>query len=258
MFVDPQGISSHSHIRQDIRFLMGLLADVIREQEGEDLVVKIEQIRSLAKEIRVEHNPLIIETQKKMINSLTLTESYQVARAFTIYFQLVNIAEEVQRIRRLRDYDRSDDVLQDMSLRKLFKDLMEQDFTPKEIAAFLSESQIEPVLTAHPTEAKRRTVLDHLFYISGQLIQLNRPDLTYTEQDVLTKRVKETLEILWQTSEVRGRKVEVLDEVDQTMYYFDRTIIEVVANIHDKIYREFFRLGAPLAHRDIKPFLRFG
>ena len=257
MFVDPQGISSQSHIRKDIRFLMDLLAEIIREQEGEDLLLKVEQIRTLAKEVRLNHNPLVIASQKKLIDSLTLTEAYQIARVYTVYFQLVNIAEEVQRIRRLRDYDRSDDVLQDMSLRQVFKELLEQKISPKQITDFLSQSEIEPVLTAHPTEAKRRTVLDHLFFLSAQLIAINRPDLTFTEEDEFTKRIKETLEILWQTSEVRNRKVEVLDEVDQTMYYFDRTIIALVANIHDKIYRSFFRLGVPLP-RDIKPFLRFG
>ena len=236
---------------------MGLLAEVIREQEGEKLVLKIEQIRTLAKEIRGNSNPLLIESQKKLINSLTLVEAYQVARAFTIYFQLVNIAEEVQRIRRLRDYDRSDDALQEMSLRKLFKDLTDDGITPKEIAACLSESDIQPVLTAHPTEAKRRTVLEHLFFISQQLIQINRPDLTHSEHDDAVSRIKETLEILWQTSEVRNRKVEVLDEVDQTLFYFDRTIIAMVANIHDRIYREFERLNADIP-RTIKPFLHFG
>ncbi len=133
---DSQGISSQSHIRQDIRFLMGLLSEVVREQEGEELLLKVEQIRTLAKEIRINQNPLLVESQKKLINSLSPTEAYQVARTFTIYFQLVNIAEEIQRIRRLRDYDRSDDVLQDMSLRKLFKDLIDQDIAPKDIAAF--------------------------------------------------------------------------------------------------------------------------
>ncbi len=257
MFTDFHGISSHAHIRQDVKFLMGLLAEVIREQEGEELLLKIEQIRTLAKEIRHSHNPLLVESQKKLIASLSLTESYHVARSFTIYFQLVNIAEEVQRIRRLRDYDKRDDVLQDMSLRQLFKDLMDDGFTPKEITDFLSQSDIQPVLTAHPTEAKRRTVLDHLFYISGNLIQLNRSDLTYSEKDYMTKRIKETLEILWQTSEVRSRKVEVLDEVDQTLYYFDRTIIMLIANMHDKIYREFHRLGVEI-DEDLKPFLHFG
>lgn len=257
MFLDPQGISSHSHIRQDIRLLTGLLAEVIKEQEGEDLLQKIEQIRSVAREIRNNHNPLIIESQKKLIASLTLTQAYQVARAFTIYFQLLNIAEEVQRIRRLRDYDRSDEHLQDMSLRKLFKDLTEEGYKPKEILEFLSQCDIQPVLTAHPTEAKRRTVLDHLFFISGQLIQLNRPDLTFSEKEILTSRIKETLEILWQTSEVRSRKVEVLDEVDQTLYYFDRTIISLVANIHDRIYMELARLGIEVP-RTVRPFIHFG
>jgi phosphoenolpyruvate carboxylase len=257
MFVDSHGISSQSHIRQDIKFLMEILSQVIREQEGENILLKVEQIRSLAKEVRSEHNPRLVESQKKLIDSLTLNEAYQVARAFTVYFQLLNIAEEVQRIRRLRDYDRSEEVLQDMSIRKLIKDLLEDDYSPKEIVAFLSQCDIQPVLTAHPTEAKRRTVLDHLFYISSQLIQLNRKDLTYSEQDYLTKRVKETLEILWQTSEVRSRKVGVIDEVDHTLYYFDRTIIELVASIHDKIYREFRRINVDI-DRDIKPFIHFG
>lgn len=236
---------------------MDLLAETIREQEGEDLVLKMEQIRTLAKEIRLSGNPLMIDSQKKLINSLTLSEAYQVARGFTIYFQLVNIAEEVQRIRRLRDYDRSDEALQEMSIRKLFKDLIEDGIKPKQIRDFLSESDIQPVLTAHPTEAKRRTVLDHLFFISAQLIQINRPDLTLPERDYLVRRIKETLEILWQTSEVRSRKVEVLDEVDQTLFYFERTIIALVANMHDKIYREFERLDVKM-ERDIKPFIHFG
>jgi len=248
---------SQNQLRHDIRFLSKLLAEIIREQEGEDLLLKIEEIRTLAQEIRAKHNPLMIESQKKLINSLSLDEAYNIARAFTIYFQLVNIAEEVQRVRRLRDYERSPEVFQEMSLKKLFKDLMDEDYTPKEILDFLAHCDIGPVLTAHPTESKRRTVLDHLFFISGQLIQLNRTDLTLAEEDSLTKRIKETLEILWQTSEVRNRKVEVLDEVDQTLYYFERTIISLIANIHEKIHREFARLGVD-PQDDIDPFIHFG
>ncbi len=248
---------SQNHLHQDIRFLTRILAVIIRQQEGEGLLLKIEEIRTLAQEIRKNHDPLTIESQKKLIRSLSLDEAYNVARAFTIYFQLVNIAEEVQRVRRLRDYERSPEIFQEMSLKKLFKDLMEEGYSPKEILDFLGQCDIGPVLTAHPTEAKRRTVLDHLFFISGQLTQLNRPDLTLAERDSLTKRIKETLEILWQTSEVRNRKVEVLDEVDQTLYYFERTIISLLANIHEKIHREFSRLGVD-PQDDIDPFIHFG
>ena len=142
---------SPDQLRHDIRFLTRLLTEVIREQEGEDLLLKIEEIRTLAQEIRVNHNPLMIESQKKLIDSLSLDEAYNVARAFTVYFQMVNIAEEVQRIRRLRDYERSPEVFQEMSLKKLFKDLMEEGYTPREILDFLSQCDIGPVLTAHPT-----------------------------------------------------------------------------------------------------------
>ena len=258
MFQDPIPHQPAQHyLRQDIRFLMGLLADVIREQEGEDILLKVEEIRTLAKEIRETHNPLLIESQKKLIRSLSLDDAYNVARAFTIYFQLVNIAEEVQRIRRLREYDMSTEALQEMSIRKLFKDLTDSDVSPQQIWDFLAQCDIKPVLTAHPTEAKRRTVLDHLFYIAGQVIQLNRTDLTLSEKDYLTSRIKETLEILWQTGEVRGRKVEVSDEVDQTLYYFERTIIQLLANIHQKVDREFKQLGFTPAE-DLPPFIRFG
>ena len=188
---------SQNQLRQDIRFLSRLLAEIILSQEGEELLLKIEEIRTLAQEIRQNHNPLMIESQKKLIRSLSPDEACNITRAFTIYFQLVNIAEEVQRIRRLRDYERSPEIFQEMSLKKLFKDLMDEDYSPKEILDFLNQCDIAPVLTAHPTEAKRRTVLDHLFFISGQLIQLNRQDLTLAEQDSLTKRIKETMEILW-------------------------------------------------------------
>ena len=242
--------SSQDKLRADIKFLMTTLADVIRQQQGEELLLKIEEIRTLAKEVRQTKNSLLVKSQKKLIDSLNYQQAYYVARAYTIYFQLVNIAEEVQRIRRLRDYDRNPDIYQEMSLRKLFKDLQDEGYTKKEIADFLSQCCIEPVLTAHPTEAKRRTVLDHLFFIGSQLIQLDRSDLTIAEQDTITARIKESLEILWQTAEIRGRKVEVLDEVDHTLFYFDRTIIALVANIQKKVERE---LSLP-----VEPFIHFG
>ncbi len=253
MFSDPYSSfsSSEDKLRADIKFLTAILADIIRQQQGEEILLKIEEIRTLAREIRQTHNPLLVESQKKLIASLSYNQAHYVTRAFTIYFQLLNIAEEAQRIRRLRYYDRDLDALQDMSLRKLFKDLQDDGFKRQEIANFLSQCCIEPVLTAHPTEVKRRTILDHLFFISNQITQLDRLDLTIPEQDKITLHIKESLEILWQTSEIRNRKIEVLDEVDQTLFYFDRTIIELVANIQQKIERE-------LLVQEVKPFIHFG
>jgi phosphoenolpyruvate carboxylase len=244
-------------LRKDIRFLTTLLGDVIREQEGEKLFSKIEQIRNLAKNIRQNPKEEWIEEQKKVISGLDLEEAYKIARAFTIYFQLVNIAEEAQRIRRIREYDKNPQSLEEMSLRKLFYDLCQQKISDSEVAEFLSKMQIELVLTAHPTEAKRRTVLDHLLKISSYLAELDRPDLPANDREQVTGSIKETLEILWQTSEVRHRKVEVRDEVEQTLFYFRRTILNLLPAIQQKIRREFSRFFDHEC-RQIPPFVRFG
>lgn len=248
---------SANDLRKDVRFLTTLLGDVIREQEGEKLFAKIEEIRNLAKSIRQEPKPTLIEEQKKLIRSLDLDDAYKIGRAFTIYFQLVNIAEEMERIRRIRNYEKDANARQDMSMAKLFDDLKKENISAKEVQDFLSRMDIELVLTAHPTEAKRRTVLDHLLRISSHLIQLDREDLTYYEKETSVHAIKETVEILWQTSEVRQRKVAVMDEVDQTLFYFRRTILELLPDLQSKVRREFERFYAA-KDKEIRPFVRFG
>lgn len=244
-------------LRRDVRFLTTLLGDVIREQEGEPLFEKVEKIRALAKNIRQNPGSAEIQKQNAFVESLSTDEAYKIARAFTIYFQLVNIAEEAQRVRRIREYEKDPSTLQDMSLRRLFKDLKEKGIPGSEVLSFLSRMDIELVLTAHPTEAKRRTVLDHLLRIGSQLAGLDRQDLTVAEKEDFTQGIKETLEILWQTAEIRQRKMEVLDEVDQTLFYFQRTILGLLPDIHRKTQREFERhYGACVTIPP--PFIRFG
>ena len=171
-----KGILS-SILKKDIRFLTTLLGDVIREQEGEGLFLKVERIRKLAKEIRQNPNPELIAEQKKIIHSLSIEEAYKIARAFTIYFQLVNIVEERQRVRRVREYEKDTALLQDMSLRKLFYDLRKKGVSREAGLKFLSQMEIELVLTAHPTEVKRRSILDHLLQIASDLAKLDDQDI---------------------------------------------------------------------------------
>lgn len=248
---------SFRSLRRDVRFLTTLLGDVIRMQEGDKLFHKIEEIRSYSKRIRQSSDPKVIKEFQALIDSLTSDEAYKIARAFTIYFQLVNIAEETQRVRRIREYEKNSSSFQDMSLRKLFHDLSEKSVPAKNVAAFLSRLEIELVLTAHPTEAKRRTILDHLLRISSSLSTLDHEDTTLLEREELTGLIKETLEILWQTSEIRKRKVEVLDEVEQTLFYFQRTILNLLPEVQKKLEFEFNRFfHQPLP--EIPGCVRFG
>jgi len=256
---NPSNVSKESidsGLRKDVRFLTTLLGDVIREQEGDKLFAKIEQIRTLSK-TRHDSGAAKINELKKLIRSLELDEAYKIARSFTIYFQLVNIAEEMQRVRRIRFYERDGAGLQDMSLRKLFSDLKRHGLSGEELAGFMSSLNIELVLTAHPTEAKRRTVMDHLLRIASQLAELDRSDSTLYERETARDSIKETLEILWQTSELRQRRVLVTDEVDQTLFFFRRTILDLLPDMHRRLRREFTRSFGQTKH-SIKPFVRFG
>jgi phosphoenolpyruvate carboxylase len=243
-------------LRKDVRFLTTLLGDVIREQEGEKLFQKIEQIRGNAKAIRRDDDATLIEKQKKIILSLTTEDSYKVARAFSIYFQLLNICEETHRVRRIREYEKNPSTPLDMSLRKLFYDLKKQGISGEEVLSFMSRMEIDLVLTAHPTEAKRRTVLDHLLRISSQLGTIDKSDITVFERESAVNIIKETLEILWQTAEIRQRKVEVLDEVDQTLFFFQRTILDLLPDMQGRVRREFERAyGSKFGQ--VPPFVRF-
>ena len=249
---------SSSPLRRDVRFLTTLLGDVIREQEGEKIFARIEEIRILAKKIR--ENPdsseHFIEKLMQSMRALSLEETHTIARAFTIYFQLVNIAEELQRVRRIRFYEMDDSRQQEMSIRKLFRDLKARKISDQTVLDFLSKMEVELVLTAHPTEAKRRTILDHLLRIAQTLALLDREDLTAEERASAVDGVRETIEILWQTAEIRRRKRDVADEVDQTLFYFQRTILDLVPEVHERIRGEFEKNYKKRAA--FQPFIRFG
>lgn len=246
-----------SFLKRDVRLLTTLLGDVIREQEGQRFFRKVEEIRGLSKQIREGGGPEAVGRLRAVIGRLRLNGAYKVARAFTIYFQLVNIAEEAQRVRRVRAYDAEPSLLQEMSLRKLFHDLKQEGLSASRVRRFLSQMEIGLVLTAHPTEVKRRTVLRHLLAIASGLSALNRSDVTKSQRQEAIDQIKEHLEILWHTAEVRRRKVGVLDEVDQALFYFRRTILNLPLDLHRKLQTEFARYFAQQLPR-LPVRLRFG
>lgn len=246
-----------TQLKKDVRFLTTLLGDIVRQQEGEKFFQKVEQIRLLSKKIRTHSKDEDLAAMRKLVEDLDLDEAHKVARAFTIYFQLVNIAEERQRIRRIREYERDKSSLQEMSLRKLFHDLHKKNVSRAELESFVSQLEIEPVLTAHPTEVKRRTVLGHLLRISSSMAGLDNADATELERSRLTQEIQASLEMLWQTRETRQRRVQVSDELEQTLFYFKRTILDLLPDMRQKWARECARYFGP-AEGPVPVFLRFG
>ncbi len=207
-------------LRQEVRFLTTRLGAMIREQAGERVYQRVEQVRLLAKAIRQRHDPADIRAKRRLLGRLSRSEAHQVAHAFSLFFQLVNLCEERERIRHLRSH-----AAPPQSLRWLFRSLKEAHVAPEALQRCLDGLQIEPVLTAHPTEARRRTTLTHLM----RLAKLPGWDL---HDPLFRARVDELLEVLWQTLEVRERTLGPLDEVENALFFFDRTIFDTVASFY--------------------------
>lgn len=223
-------------LRRDIRFLTSLLGQTILEQEGRRLFKLIERIRRHTTAIRQSPSSSKISRLRRTIHALSVHDATKIARAFTIYFQLVNMAEEQQRIRRLRAYEAQSTPLA-MSGRACFQELRNKRVPLARLKRLFSTMTIQPVLTAHPTEVKRRTTMDHLLEMAQTLDALDHPDLPVRERAHLTAELREHLEILWQTNEARQRPLTVTDEISNTLFYFERTILPLVPRLYADLQR---------------------
>lgn len=250
--------ATNNLLRRDIRFLGNILGEVLVHQGGNELLHIVEQIRELSKSLRANFVPELFNELKTKINSLEPDSRHQVIRAFAIYFQLVNIAEQNHRIRRKRDYERSagNDV-QPGSIEDVVGQLKKRNIPSSEVQEILEGISLELVMTAHPTEATRRAVLDIHQRIAKDVIELDNPSLTYREREKLREKLLNEVLTLWQTDELRDRKPTVLDEVRNGLYYFDETLFEVLPNVYQELERCLEKYY-PNEHWHVPTFLRFG
>lgn len=220
-------------LKTEIRFLTTRLGHIIREQAGAALYSHIEQLRTLAKEVRKHPKAEVVRTKRRLVASLKPTEAYQVAHAFSLFFQLVNLCEERARIRHLQATPHPA-----QSLGSLFRELKQAKVPAEKLQECLDLLEVQPVLTAHPTEARRRSTLHHIFRLTAAM---EAPD--------------EILEALWQTEEIRERRVSPLNEAENTVFYFERTIFEATADFYAAFDREL--QGAYPKVRRKRAFLTF-
>lgn len=262
---------STAPLRKDVKFLGRLLGQVLLSHGGERLLNAVEEIREMTKALRQSHAPEIYRRLKETIHQLAPPLRGDVIRAFTLYFHLVNIAEQNHRIRRRWQYRRSEgEKLQPDSIEETVRRIREKGVTAEELRERIARMSLELVMTAHPTEAARRTVLESLHRISERLEALDQPMLSSSERKTLEEDLFMEIAILWQTEELRDRRPTVLDEVMNGLYYFDETFFDLLPVIHEelegvlgKIYPEeewslpyFLRIGSWIGgDRDGNPFV---
>jgi phosphoenolpyruvate carboxylase len=235
--------------RREVRLLTTRLGAIVQEQCGQSVFAAIESLRKLSKQLRQNPDPELLKLTEREVNRLSLGEAADVAHAFSLFFHLVNLCEERQRVRRLAAYE-SEEAGAPMSLRHTFNELRRHHVSPSEVERLLNSMRIEPVLTAHPTEAKRRSVINHLLRIARTL------ETCPTDQSAAAASALDTwIESLWLTDEVRERAVAPQTEIESTLVFLERTVFEVAASFWEKFREELHRFAPELR---ASPFLGFG
>ncbi|GAE91942.1 phosphoenolpyruvate carboxylase [Gracilibacillus boraciitolerans JCM 21714] len=248
---------SNVSLLKDVEYLTTILDEVLlHEGGGETLLNVVKEIRVLSKEVRETHDENTQEKIKLKISELEPGIRQKVIRAFSMHLHILNIAEQNYRTRRRREYQSQDaNIIQPGSLEAGVKQLMDNNVSPDQITDLLSKLSLELIMTAHPTEATRRTILQIHKRIAQLLTSL---DYSYTryEKKLIKERISNEITIMWQTEEIRQNKPSVMKEVSNGLYYFDRILFDVLPKIHDDLEDLLFENYNQ--RWTIPSFLRFG
>ncbi len=243
----------HAALRDDVRLLGDLFGETLRTLEGEALFGLVEQVRALAKRAHADDETAFQELADRL-RDLPIASAVPIARAFAQFLTLANIAEQHHRVRRRREYARdAEHAPQPGSCAEAFARWRAHGLSADSLAGAVRSLRIELVLTAHPTEIARRTLLQAYRRIGDLLAVRDRSDLTPEEYDAALDDLRREIATVWQTEEVRDRAVSPLDEVKSGLAVFEQTLWEAVPRYMRQIDRA---IGEPLA-LDATP-LRFG
>ena len=256
--VRRDGAARHDRtLSDDIYLLAGLLGDVIKSLAGDEAFALEEDVRSLAKDLRAGGDSAS-EKLEAIIHGADTADLRILIRAFTNYFQLINLAEDNERIRRLSRREHAEpDVPRRGSIREAILGLRNRGVTADEMRAMLAGADVRLVLTAHPTEARRRTVIDKLARIFSTIRQLDERQALPPDIARARTQLAATIAELWSSNELRVATPTVLDEVRAVLVYFGSTLVEVIPSVYRDL-EEALVEAYPEEDITVPPFLTFG
>ncbi len=214
------GLGDQRELRDEIRWMGTLLGEVLREQAGDRAFEGVEEVRGLAQERRggtADAESRLVE----YLESLEDSELEPLITALSVFFDLANLAEDRERVRVVRDRERSGDRPDPENLGEAVRALRDEGIEAEAVEALIHEMGIEFVFTAHPTEAKRRSVREKVRDLRRHLYDLDDSGLLSRERRRLERLVKADLTGLWQTEFIRFRRPTVLEELDRSLFFAD-------------------------------------
>jgi len=245
-------------LKDDIRLLGRILGDTVREQEGQEVFDLVELIRQTSVRFHRDGDQTARHRLEAILESLTPTQSVQIVRAYSYFSHLSNIAEDQHQIRRLRADAIAGVPEPPGTLTCALSRARGAAISPEKLCEFFDHAFMVPVLTAHPTEVRRKSTMMREMAIAHLLERRDRQQWTPQEEAEIEDKIRRAVLILWQTSLLRRTKLTVRDEVLNGLSYYDYTFLEEVPRLYRQIERQLRAYAPSTAEAHVASFLRLG
>ena len=245
-------------LRADIRLLGRLLGDTVREQEGGDVYALLERIRQASIRFHRDNEVAARRELEATLDSLTSDQTLSIVRAFSYFSHLANIAEDQHHIRRNRAHVRMKSEPRPGALAYAFRRAADAGVDAAALRAFFDHALVSPVLTAHPTEVRRKSTITRELEVAELLDELPRQEGDEVETARLEDELRRAVLVLWRTSMLRHTRLKVIDEVANGLSYYDYTFFRELPRLYCEIEDELARQDPTAAGKRIASFLRVG
>jgi len=251
-------LEADSRLREEIRLLGRILGDTVRDQEGVDVFDLVERIRQTSIRFHRDEDRVARRELELILDSMSTAETVRIVRAFSYFSHLANIAEDQNNIRQMRAQNSAGNV---GTLARTLAHAREAGISAHELRQFFGTALVSPVLTAHPTEVRRKSTIDREMEIAGLLDRRERMHLTAEEFEASEEQLRRAVLTLWQTNLLRRTKLTVLDEVANGLSFYDYTFLHEVPRLHCALEDRLHAEDAPDdngAREELASFLRMG
>jgi phosphoenolpyruvate carboxylase len=251
-------------LRDDIRLLGRVLGDTIREQEGEAAFEMVERIRQTSIRFHRDEDETARLELETILNSLSRGRSNQIIRAYSYFSHLANIAEDQHHIRRSRAHAMAGahaieaPAPREGTMARALKLAREAGITQADLQSFFASALVSPVLTAHPTEVRRKSTIDREVEIAQLLAQRDRQELTPEEEAASEEALRRAVLTLWQTSILRLTRLKVIDEVMNGLSHYDHTFFKELPRFYASLEDQLAGMDPAWNTLELPPFLRMG
>src|SRR5436305_637636 len=249
-------LEADARLREEIRLLGRILGDTVRDQEGADVFDLVERIRQTSIRFHRDEDRVARRELELILDSMSTAETVRIVRAYSYFSHLANIAEDHNNIRQMRAQNSAGNV---GTLARTLAHARDAGISADQLRRFFDTAQISPVLTAHPTEVRRKSTIDREMEIAGLLDRRERTQLTAEEFEASEEQLRRAVLTLWQTNLLRRTKLTVLDEVANGLSFYDYTFLHEVPRLHCALEDRLHAEDAPDgAREELASFLRMG